>query len=111
MVHKLGDVMGKRDCLYNLLGQMELDEGLYTTEIPIDQKDDPLKRGCGSQRKSKVLVLVESTFVDNPKKERKPKQIGHVKMHVIRDLKSNTISDIVKKQVDKSAEIIADDST
>lgn len=48
MVNKLGDGMGKRDSLYKLSGQMELDEGLYTTEIPINQKDEHLKRGRGS---------------------------------------------------------------
>ena len=111
MVHKLGDVMAKRDSLYKLLGQIELDEGLYTTEIPLDQKDEPLKRGRGSQRKSKVLVMAESTFVENPKKGHKPKRIGHIKMHVISDLKSSTITDVVKEQVDKSAELVTDDST
>ena len=111
MVNKLGDIMGKRDSLYKLSGQMELDEGLYTTEIPINQKDEPLKRGRGSQRKSKVLVMAESTFVDNPKKGLKQKRLGRIKMHVIGDLKSITITYIVKEQVDKSAEIITDDST
>jgi len=111
MVNKLGDVVGKRDNEYQLSGQMELDEGFFTTEISQEQKDKPLKRGRGSQNKSKVLVLAESAFVDNPKKESKPKRVTHIKMYVINDLKSNTITNIVKEQVDKSAELITDDST
>lgn len=111
MVNKLRDVMGKRDNKYQLSGQMELDDAFFSTEIPQDQKDKPLKRGRGSQSKSKVLVMAESTFVDAPKKGHKPKSVKHIKMQVINDLKSNTITNIVKEQVDKSAQLITDDST
>ena len=111
MANKLRDVMGKRDNDYQLSGQMELDDAFYTTEISQDQKDKPLKRGRGSQSKSKVLVMAESTFVDSPKNVRKPKSVKHNKMQVIKDLKSFTITNIVKEQVDKSAQLITDDST
>ena len=111
MVNKLRDVMGKRDNKYQLSGQMELDDAFFSTEIPQDQKDKPMKRGRGSQSKSKVLVMAESTFVDAPKKGHKPKSVKHIKMRVINDLKSNTITNIVKEQVEKSAQLITDDST
>lgn len=111
MVNKLRDVMGKRDNKYQLSGQMELDDAFLSTEIPQDQKDKPLKRGRGSQSKTKVLVMAESTFVEAPKKGHKPKSVNHIKMKVINDLKSNTITNIVKEQVDKSAQLITDDST
>jgi len=111
MVNKLRDVMGKRDNKYQLSGQMELDDAFFSTEIPQDQKDKPMKRGRGSQSKSKVLVMAESTFVDAPKKGHKPKSVKHIKMQVINDLKSNTITNIVKEQVEKSAQLITDDST
>ena len=61
MVHKLRDVMGRRDSLYALHGDMEVDEGFFSTETPEDQKDCPLKRGRGSQRKTSVLVMAESS--------------------------------------------------
>ena len=109
MVNKLRDVMGKRDNKYQLSGQMELDDAFFSTEIPQDQKDKPMKRGRGSQSKSKVLVMAESTFVDAPKKGHKPKSVKHIKMQVINDLKSNTITNIVKEQVEKSAQLITDD--
>jgi hypothetical protein len=111
MVNKLRDVMGKRDNKYQLSGQMELDDAFFSTEIPQDQKDKPMKRGRGSQSKSKVLVMAESTFVDAPKKGHKLKSVKHIKMQVINDLKSNTITNIVKEQVDKSAQLITDNST
>jgi len=41
--------------------------------------------------------MAESTFVENPKKWRKPKQVSYIKMIVINDLKSNTITVVVKE--------------
>ncbi len=35
-----------------------------------------MKRGAGSQAKTKVLVMAESTEVDNPKKGQKPKVVS-----------------------------------
>ena len=45
MVCKLRDVMGKRDAQYSLDGQVELDDGFFTTERPEEEKDTPLKMG------------------------------------------------------------------
>jgi DNA-directed RNA polymerase subunit RPC12/RpoP len=64
LLHKLRSVMGKRDSQYSLLGILELDEGFFTTEISEDEKHKPLKRGRGSQKKSKVLVMAESMPVE-----------------------------------------------
>ena len=84
--------MGKRDSLYLLSGQMELDKDLDTP----DKKDEALKRGGGSQRKCRVLVMPESSLADNPNTVHKPKRIGHFKNNVIYDLKSNTITNSIK---------------
>ena len=56
--------MGKRDSKYSLEEAIELDEGFFTTEIDENEKDKPLKRGCGSQRKTKVLVMAESKPIE-----------------------------------------------
>lgn len=111
MVCKLRDVMGKRDNLYKLTGEVELDNAFITTLIPEDQKGKPLKRGVGSQKQSKVVVMTESTIVDNPKPGKKPKRVNHLKMVVIEDLKADTISNTVKDHVGKSAELTTDDAT
>ena len=83
MVCKLRDVMGKRDAQYSLDGQVELDDGFFTTERPEEEKDTPLKRGRGSQKKSKVVVMVES----------------------------ETVTDVAKKHLEPSVELTTDDST
>lgn len=112
LLHKLRQIMGKRDELYTLSDVIELDEGFFSTEMDEDEKDRPLKRGRGSQKKSKVLVMVESKPVEGKTtKTGKPRQVGHLKMIVINDLKSDTITPLVKKNVSDKANIDSDDST
>lgn len=79
MVHKLRQAMGKRDGEYILAGRIELDEGYFSTEVPEQEKDQPLKRGRGSQKKSKVLVMAESEMVEPTKKGHKPRRVAYIK--------------------------------
>lgn len=74
MVNKLRDVMGKRDGIYTLDGEIELDDAFFTTEIHIELRNEALKRGRGSQKKTKVLVIAESKTVENPKPGMKPQK-------------------------------------
>jgi len=112
MLHKLRAVMGKRDEQYSLSGVIELDEGFFSTETPAQDKDKPLKRGRGSQKKSKVLVMAESQPVEGKTtKNGKPRQVGHIKMMVINDLKAETITSLVKDNVSEESIIDSDDST
>jgi predicted RNA-binding Zn-ribbon protein involved in translation (DUF1610 family) len=111
MLHKLRDAMGKRDGEYVLAGRIELDEGYFSTEISEKEKDNPLKRGRGSQRKSKVLVMAESEFVQSPQKGQKSRRVGYLKMKVIENLQSDTINEQVKTLARNVTEIDTDDST
>lgn len=88
--------MGKRDGEYELSGVIELDEGFFTSVKVEEGKDKPLKRGRGSQKKSKILIMVESVPVEGKTtKEGKQRKVGHIKMVVIDDLKANIASDAV----------------
>ena len=111
MVHKLRLAMGKREDEYILAGSIELDEGFFSTEIPDNKKQEPLKRGRGSQKKTKVLVMAESELVESPKKGKKKRRVGYLKMKVIDDLKKETINSHVKNLVNHATEITTDDST
>ena len=112
MLHKLRQVMGKRDGEYELSGVIELDEGFFTTIKPEEENDKPLKRGRGSQKKSKVLVMVESVPVEGKTtKKGKPRKVGHIKMEVIDDLKAKTITHRVNVNISKFAVIDSDNST
>jgi hypothetical protein len=115
MMHKIRRIMGKRDELYQLSDQVEMDEGFFER---VDNKDvkeakkenlvmeeNKKKRGRGSERQTKVLVMVESKTVENPKKNGKPtKKVGYLKMKVMEDLKSETIKKEVEKDIEKTTE-------
>jgi hypothetical protein len=111
MMHKLRNVMGKRDNNYQLSGQIELDNAFITTLIPEEEKDEQLKRGAGSQNKSKVMVMAESKVVENPNPHKPPRKVNHIKMQIVPDLKADTATEIVKKHIDYQSEIQSDDST
>lgn len=106
-VHKLRDVMGRRDSLYVLHGDMEVDEGFFSTDTPEEQKNCPLKRGHGSQCKTSVLVMAESSLSGTmpAKKHSTPKIVEHLKMQVIGDFKASTITDKIKAGTDGNADV------
>ena len=103
--------MGKRDDEYVLAGCIELDEGYFSTEMSQEEKDKPLKRGRGSQKKSKVLVMAESEMVEFPKNGQKPRRVGYLKMKVIDDLKKETINAAVQQLASGANQIDTDHST
>lgn len=111
MMHKLRSVMGQREDKYMLDGEIEIDEAFFTTETPREKKGLALKAGAGSERKAKVLVMAESRKVESPKPNGKPKKVGYLKMRVIPDLKSATVSEAVSKLTDcKKSTAITDAS-
>lgn len=109
LLHKLRSVMGKRDDKYTLKGCIELDEGFFSTEIPNEKKNEKLKAGAGSQRKSKVIVIAESTPAESTSKRgQKSKVIGHIKMIVIPDEKAKTIDAVAGKSIEKKSKLTTD---
>lgn len=110
LMHKLRNVMGQRDSEYQLCGSIELDEGFFTTQRDESEEDKPLKAGRGSQAKTKVLVMAESTPVEGSNKNIK-KQVGHIKMVVIPNLKASTIDVEVIDNIKKESSLITDASS
>ena len=102
--------MGQRDSFYALHGDMEVDEGFFSTGTPEDQKGCPLKCGRGSQRKTSVLVLAESSLPGTPplKKYSTPMAVGHIKMQVIGNFKASTIMGKIKAGTDGNADVTTD---
>ena len=110
MFHKLRNAMGKRDAENKVCGMVELDEGFFSIEVPDPEKDKPLKRGHGSQKKTKVLVPAETTEGAPTKKSDKPTKVKHIKMMDIVNLKSETIDSKVEMYVSPDSTITSDDS-
>lgn len=93
--------MGKRNAQYSLDEHVELDDGFYTTELPEGEKDTPLKRRCGRQKKSKVVIMVESAPPQRHlRKGKASKVVGHLKKQVIPELKTQTVTDVTQKYLE-----------
>lgn len=116
MMHKLRIVMGKRDAIYELQGSIEIDEGFFESVMPFSketdkEEDTPEKRGRGSSKQSKVLVMAESKIVTDklPKNKHKPdRAVGFIKMIVMSDLKATSINNVVEKSTNENTEVLSD---
>jgi len=118
MMHKIRRIMNKRDQKYKLDENVELDEGFYSTSYTLEIDEftgvkEELKRGKGSQRKAKVLVMAsfnkEKEQNLKTKKYRIKSKAKYIKMVVIDDLMSETINNEVQKAIDKDAKVVTDD--
>jgi len=118
MMHKIRRIMNKRDQKYKLDENVELDEGFYSTAYTLEIDEftgakEELKRGKGSQRKAKVLVMAsfnkEKEQNLKTKKYRIKSKAKYIKMVVIDDLMSETINNEVQKAIDKDAKVVTDD--
>jgi len=119
MMHKIRQVMGKRDDMYQLCDYVEMTESFFE---PLDDKEvirengsnsstDPtkLKRGRGSERQTKVLVMVEPMPMGKDAKKGKPdRKVGCLKMKVMENLKAATIKKVVETRVEKANEATTD---
>ena len=115
MMNKIRRSMGNRDERYLLKGDIEVDDAFFEV-VDLPKKDElgniiteDLRRGRGSQRQQKVLVMVEST--PNPhqnNKHKKKRVLGFVKMIVIDELTSDEINYVVHKSIDPTSHIISD---
>ena len=111
MLHKIRNVMGQRDSQYKPNGAIELDDAFFTISLDSDSKDEPLKRGRGSQSKAKVLVIAESQQSEKIDNRRSiQKAVNRIKMIVIDDFKSPTLDTEVIRWINGNAEITTDDS-
>jgi len=107
MMHKIRRVMGNRDDAHKLSGAIEMDEAFFET-VNVLKPDELLKRGRGSQRQSKVLVMAESKEVKNPKKNRKCRKCGYFKMRIMSDLSAESINAEVESAIEPTSNVITD---
>ncbi len=90
--------MGKRDDKYTLDGSVELDEGCFEITAPGTVR---LKRGRGSQSKTNVAVITESTPLDDINSGERSSQFRYAKMNVLTSHKATDINDIAKNSIKK----------
>ena len=111
MMHKIRSVMGLRDDQYLLKGGIEIDEG-YFESVNLQQEPRETKRGRGSEKQTKVLVMVESkeseSDKDDEKKGRPTKKVGFLKMKVIKSLKSEVINEKIENSIAPGSDTLSD---
>ena len=117
MMHKIRRVLSERDNTYKLDDNVELDEGFYSISFSFEineftGKRESIKRGKGTQRKAKVLVMASYNKIPrskfNDKKYKTQKKLKYIKMKVVDDLSSNTINSEVKKSISKDTIVHTD---
>ena len=89
MMHKVRVLMGQRDKIYTLNYEIEADEGFVTTYKSIKEKAESPKllmkpvrnnTGRGSDRKTPILVAVESQYTSNDNKHKPNKAVDFVRL-------------------------------
>lgn len=121
MMHKIRRVMGKRDARYQLTGYIEIDEGFFervddkaviaeNKEKNTSEEEKNKKRGRGSEKQAKVLVMVESRPIEagQLKKGKPGRKSGYLKMKVMEGLKADSINQVVSKDVEASTTALTD---
>jgi len=110
MVHKLRKAMGQRDDRYTLEGMIEMDEGYFTIEA---NKHDhqTQKAGRGSKTKSNVMILAESTVLEDIDTGKVERQCRYFKAKVLEDHKSEGTGNTLKKAIDDEQVIVFTDKS
>jgi hypothetical protein len=114
MLHKIRSVMGLRDGECNLCGEIELDDGFLKTVSLERDREQPLKRGRGSQRQTTVPVMAESGKVGDAgpgKRHSTDRKLGYVKVRVVNSLKMKEATPKVNDNPAKGSRIISDGSS
>lgn len=112
MMQKLRKTMGLREKEYKLDKIVELDEVFFEsvdTETPVEDKPIELKRGRGSEKQSKVILMASTVHTLKTKeKHKKQYKFRYVKMIVEDNLRSETINKTVTRNIDKGALVKTD---
>lgn len=107
MLHKIRMIMGQQDARQELEGWVEIDEGFFEVRTS-KAKRASLKRGRGSQRQAKILVMAESELVEKPQKHAKNRRRGRFRMKVIPDIAAETITAEARRAISSKASILTD---
>jgi hypothetical protein len=94
--------------VFSLNRNIQLDEGYFEITAPSTVR---LKRGRGSQSKTNVAVMAESTPLEDIDTGEKSSQFRYAKMKVLTSHKAIDINGIAKNNIEKESLIITDKST
>ena len=105
MVHKIRQAMGQRDDRYTLEGMIEADEGYFAVEASAVERGKQ-KAGRGSKTKSNVMVMAESTVLEDVETGKTENQCRYFKAKVLENHKAENTDETVKKAIDGEKSIV-----
>lgn len=110
MVHKLRKAMGKRDDRYTLEGMIEMDEGYFTIEAS-ENGHRTQKSGRGSKTKSNVMVMAESTILENMDTGKAERQCRYFKAKVLVDHEADGTDQTLQNAIAQEQTIVFTDQS
>ena len=110
MVHKLRKAMGKRDDRYTLEGMIEMDEGYFTIEAS-EAAHKSQKSGRGSKTKANVMIMAESTVLEDVKTGKKERQCRYFKAKVLDNHLAENTDKTIKQAIDEEDIIVFSDKS
>lgn len=102
--------MGNRDARYTLEGMIEMDEGYFTVESSEIEKQKG-KRGRGAAGKQNVMIMAESTPLEDPKTQKKDRQFRYFKAKVLTNHRADGVNQVVGESLDEKSIVFTDEST
>jgi len=108
MVHKLRKAMGQRDERYTLEGMIEMDEGYFTIEAS-KYGHKTQKSGRGSKTKSNVMIMAESTILEDLETGKVERQCHYFKAKVLEDHKADGTDKTFENAIDGEQTIVFTD--
>jgi len=110
MVHKLRKAMGNRDDRYTLEGMIEMDEGYFTIQAS-ENAHKTQKAGRGSKTKSNVMIMAESTVLEDIESGKVERQCRYFKAKVLEDHKADGTDITFENGIDKEQTIVFTDKS
>jgi hypothetical protein len=105
---KIRKSMGSRDNMYQLTGEIELDEGFFEIATPAETK---LKRGKGSQKQQNVAVIAESTPLEDIETGKTSRHFRFLKMKVVEGNAVKDINEVIADCITKTSIVFSDKAT
>jgi hypothetical protein len=110
MVHKLRKAMGNRDDRYTLEGMIEMDEGYFTVQAS-QQEHSTQKSGRGSKTKSNVMVMAESTVLEDVETGEVERQCRYFKATVLENHQADETDQAFKQALENEKTIVFTDKS
>ena len=110
MVHKLRKAMGQRDDRYTLEGMIEADEGYFTIEASA-HKHKTQKAGRGSKTKNNVMIMAESTILEDIETGKVERQARYFKAKVLTNHKVEGTDQTLQQAIANDDSIVFTDKS